>query len=123
MAPQPSCSAQLATRAEHPGTERDNRADRLEKLYEVLLLEKGAVTQEQCDALKQLIAAIDDEFALSDDELGHTDHVQHHVDTGDSPPITTSMQSPIFLLRQDRQPGSGDGTFGSDPEVLLGQAL
>ena len=99
MAPQPSCSAPPATGAEHPGTETDSRAHRLEKLYEVLLLEKGAVTQEQCNALKQLIAANADVFALSDDELGHTDLVQHHVDTGDSPPIKQPVRRVPFFYR------------------------
>ena len=71
----------------------------MEKLYEVLLLEKGAVTQEQCNALKQLIAANADVFALSDDELGHTYLVQHHVDTGDSPPIKQPVRRVPFFYQ------------------------
>lgn len=59
----------------------NKESGRLEKLYEVLSLPNGEITQEQCDALKQLIAANANVLALSVDELGHTDCVQHQVVT------------------------------------------
>ena len=36
---------------------------------------------------------------MSGDELGHTDLVQHHVDTGDSPPIKQPVRRVPFFYR------------------------
>ena len=38
-------------------------------------------------------------FALDDSELGHTDLVQHHVDTGDHPPIKQPVRRVPFVYR------------------------
>ena len=43
--------------------------------------QKGEATEKQCGTLEQLISDKSDVFALSDNELGHTDLVQHQVDT------------------------------------------
>lgn len=72
---------------------------RLEKLFEVLALVESEATEEQCDALKQLISDNSDVFALSDNELGHTDLVQHQVDTGDSPPIKQPVRRVSFFYQ------------------------
>ena len=82
-----SCTQPHNCEVKNHVAEINSESSRLEKLYEVLLLENGAMTQEQCGRLKQLIPANADVFALSNDELGHTDLVQHHAGTGDSPPI------------------------------------
>lgn len=38
-------------------------------------------------------------FALDDSELGYTDQVQHHVETGDTPPIKQSVRQIPFVHR------------------------
>jgi len=50
-----------------------------------------------CDALKQLISDNSDVFALSDNEPGHTDLVQHQMDTGDSSPIKQPVHRVPFF--------------------------
>ena len=40
-----------------------------------------------------------DLFALDNSELGHTDLVQHHVDTGDNPPIEQPVRRVPFVYR------------------------
>ena len=54
-------------------------------MFNTLKLTQGPLTPEQFSYLMRLIADNADLFALDDSELGHTDLVQHHVDTGDHP--------------------------------------
>ena len=41
-----------------------------------------------------------DVFALDNSELGHTDLVHHHVDTGDHPPVKQPMRRVPFVYRE-----------------------
>ena len=45
------------------------------------------LTEEQRAKLNQLLHENRDVFAFTDDELGHTSLVQHHIDTGNAQPI------------------------------------
>ncbi len=57
------------------------------KLLEILHLEQSSGTEEEIQQLEQLVRENSDVFALDNSELGHTDVVQHFVDTGDHRPI------------------------------------
>ena len=59
---------------------------RTQHVMDVLQLTPGSLSPEQFNSLKRLIADNADVFALNDAELGHTDLVQHQVDTGDHHP-------------------------------------
>lgn len=106
-----------------------NGAKRLETLFQLLSLENEVTTPEQTESLKQLIAANADVFALSDDELGHSDLVQHHVDTGSSPPIKQPVRRVPFFYRDkianmvERMEQLGvirkSGSAWSSPVVLI----
>ena len=74
--------------------------DRLQKLFDTLSLEKGSLTDDQFSCLKKLIADYSDVFALDSTELGHTDLVQHHVDTGDSQPVKQPARRVPFVYRE-----------------------
>jgi len=50
-------------------------------------LSDSMLTEGEQAQLRSLVAEYRDIFALSPDELGRTGLVQHHIDTGDSPPI------------------------------------
>ena len=52
----------------------------------------------QKNSLKKMIVENADVFALDDSELGHTDLVQHHVDTGDSTPIRQLVRRVLFVF-------------------------
>lgn len=52
-----------------------------------------------------------DVFALDDSELGHTDLVQHYVDTGDSTPIRQPVRA-FCVPRKDCYHGRGNGEMG-----------
>ena len=70
--------------------------ERLERLFTALSLESGnGLTDQQVQALKKMIA---DVFALDDTELGHTELVQHQVDTGD----TTPIKQPVRRVFRDK---------------------
>ena len=60
---------------------------RIERLLEALELPSEKLTEEQFRQLRELVGDYSDVFALDDTELGHTDLVQHVIDTGDHPPI------------------------------------
>ena len=60
---------------------------RIEQLLEALELPSEKLTEEQFRQLRELVGDYSDVFALDDTELGHTDLVQHVIDTGDHPPI------------------------------------
>ena len=59
----------------------------------------GTLTLEEFDSLKKLIGDNADLFALDDSEFGHIDLVQHHVDTGDDPPIKQPVRCMLFVYR------------------------
>ena len=69
--------------------------ERIQGLFDVLALEQGTLTDDQFRSLKKLIAEHADVFALDNYELGHTELVQHHVDTGESPPIKQPARIPF----------------------------
>ena len=73
--------------------------ERVKRLFDTLKLTQGPLTPEQFSRLKQLIMDNADLFALDDSELGHTDLVQHHVDTGDNPPIKQPVRRMPFVYR------------------------
>lgn len=50
-------------------------------------LSDSTLTEGEQAQLRSLVAEYRDIFALSPDELGRTGLVQHHIDTGDNPPI------------------------------------
>ena len=91
---------QLGVNSVNPGPPVSEEAvERLEKLYSLIALERGTLTEDQYQSLKIMIADNAEVFALDDTELGHTDLVQHRVDTGDSPPIKQSVRRVPFVLR------------------------
>ena len=73
--------------------------ERLKKLFNVLSLENDNITEQQLRKLKKMIESNADVFALDDSELGHTDLVKHHVDTGDVPPIKQPVRRVPFMFR------------------------
>ena len=73
---------------------------RVQELFRVLSLEQGTLTDSQFSSLKELIADHADVFALDNSELGHTDLVQHHVDTGTSPPVRQPARRVPFVHRE-----------------------
>ena len=74
--------------------------ERVQELFEVLALEQGTLTDNQFSSLKKLIAKHADVFALDNSELGHTELGQHHVDTGESPPIKQPARRIPFVHRE-----------------------
>ena len=95
---------QLGVNSVNPGPPVSEGAvgvERLEKLYSLIALERGTLTEDQYQSLKILIADNAEVFALDDTELGHTDLVQHRVDTGDSPPIKQSVRRVPFVFRDN----------------------
>ena len=76
-----------------------NSPERLDRLFAALQLDKGTLTDEQFQRLKGLIGENSDVFALQDSELGHTNLVEHKVDTGDHPPIKQPVRRIPFVYR------------------------
>ena len=60
---------------------------RLEQLCNELNLPLDTLSPGEAAQLKALVSEFSDIFALSDSELGCTDVLQHHIDTGEHPPI------------------------------------
>ena len=58
----------------------------LKELYEKTVTE-GQLEPEVAEGLKRLLIKHADVFAKSDEDLGRTNVVEHHIDTGDSTPI------------------------------------
>ena len=73
--------------------------ERLQQLFSVLKLPEESLDDDQLCQLRQLIAKTAKVFALDDSELGYTDQVQHHVETGDTPPIKQSVRRVPFVHR------------------------
>ena len=107
----------------------DSATNRLDRLFEVLALERGTLTEEQFHDLKKMVANNSDVFALEDTELGHTDLVKHHVDTGSSAPIKQPICRVPFFFRDkiaamvDEMEGLGvirrSSSAWSSPVVLI----
>ena len=57
--------------------------DRRQRLLETLKLQRSVAP----DQIKEWILQHDESFAMDDTELGRTDLVEHHVDTGDKAPV------------------------------------
>ena len=74
-------------------------AERLEQLRDSLKLDPQ-LTEEQVQQMRDLVLEFADVFALDSTELGSTDLVTHHIDTGDSPPIKQPPRRIPFALRQ-----------------------
>lgn len=69
------------------GVSEIGKEEREEKLLSILGLDQGCLPDDHFLSLKKLICANTDVFTLEDEKLGHTDLVQHQVNTGDHPPI------------------------------------
>ena len=50
--------------------------------------------------LKAMVTQYADVFALDSSELGTTDVVEHHIHTGDSPPVRQAVGRTPFALRE-----------------------
>ena len=74
-------------------------AERLEQLRDSLKLDPQ-LTEEQVQQMRDLVLEFADVFALDSTELGSTDLVTHHIDTGDSRPIKQPPRRIPFALRQ-----------------------
>ena len=72
---------------------------RLDQIFEALQLQQGSLTDDEFAQLKQLVQQNADVFALDNTELCHTDVVQHHVDTGDHPPIKQPLRRVPYIYR------------------------
>ena len=55
------------------------------------------VSEEQQRTLKDLLLKHSDMFALNGTELGKTELISHHIDTGDHPPIHQPLRRMPFL--------------------------
>ena len=75
-------------------------AERQTELLELLHLEQSSATAEEIAQLDQFVRENADMFALDNTELGHTDVVQHHVDTGDHRPIKQPVRRVPFVHRE-----------------------
>ena len=76
-----------------------DQAARLQKLFNLLSLQDSGVPDHHLQELKKLIKRNADMFALDSTELGFTDLVQHHVDTGFIPPIKQPARHVAFVFR------------------------
>ncbi len=74
------------------------KGDRLESIWEEVRENMGECNEP--DAVKKLLGDFVDCFALNDSELGCTDVVQHHIDTGQHSPI---KQPPYRTPMSQRQ--------------------
>ena len=73
--------------------------EQIDRLFEAIMLTRGSLDAEQFTRPKKLIASNADVFTLDDTELGHTDLVQHNVDTSDHPPIKQPVRRVPFIYR------------------------
>ena len=70
------------------------------RLRDMLNISKDAVNPREFQDFETFLLENHDVFALSDDELGCTDVVQHHIDTGDIPPIHQQPYRTPFSQRE-----------------------
>ena len=74
--------------------------ERHRHLRDMLNISKDAVNPREFQDFETFLLENHDVFALSDDELGCTDVVQHHIDTGDIPPIHQQPYRTLFSQRE-----------------------
>ena len=72
------------------------------RLSSMLNISKEAVNHQEFQDFETFLLE-NHVFALSDDELGCTDVVQHHIDTGDIAPIHQQPYRTPFAQRENRQ--------------------
>lgn len=70
---------------------------REEAILERLGLQQGDLTKDQFHQLEELIRRNVDVFALDGSELGYTEVVQHHVNTGDHTPVKQQFRRIPFV--------------------------
>ena len=63
---------------------------------------RGSLDAKQFTHLKKLIASNADVFALDDTELGHTNLVQHHIDTSDHWLLDRWVVTGVPFIYRDR---------------------
>ena len=76
-----------------------HNTERLQQLFNILRLPESSLEDDQLHQLRQLITRNANVFALDDSELGYTDQVEHHVDTGDTQPLKQSVRRVPFVHR------------------------
>ena len=67
------------------------------QVLDLLSLPQGTLTSEQLIQLEQLIRQNADVFALTESELGHTNIVEHHMDTGNHSPAKQPFRRTPFI--------------------------
>ena len=70
------------------------------RLCSMLNISKEAVNPREFQDFETFLLENHDVFALSDDELGCTEVVQHHIDTGDIAPIHQQPYRTLFSQRE-----------------------
>ena len=77
---------------------------RLGKLLKLLNLPSDNLSQVESTELQALLAEYHDVFALDDSELGCTDVLRHHIDTGNSNPIRQQpYRTPVVRREEMRE--------------------
>ena len=74
--------------------------ERVSQLLEMLDLHIENLSGEHQRTLKDLLAKHSDTYALNPTELGKTELMSHHIDTGDHPPIRQPLRRTPFSLRK-----------------------
>ena len=93
----PSRSPEALSHCAKVSTEELSDAHK-QSVLQALSLSQGELTNQEFIDLKTLMLQSADVFALDSSELGHTDLVQHTIDTGEHPLI---KQQPYDLSRED----------------------
>ena len=76
-----------------------NDTERVDEIKAALAINELNLLPEEKSQLGEVIDEFADVFALNQLELGHTDVVQHDIDTGDSPPLRQPVRRIPFALR------------------------
>ena len=74
--------------------------ERQEKLMTQLDFSEDHLSAAEKQELKAMVTQYADVFALDSSELGTTDVVEHHIHTGDSPPVRQAVRRTPFALRE-----------------------
>ena len=72
---------------------------RVQKIVDTVTIDASSISPEQRGMLIDLLRKHNDLFATDSTELGRTDVVKHHIDTGDSHPIKQFPRRVPFALR------------------------
>ena len=96
---EPPCDLEESTLTADVNVVELRSPERLNRLFDTLPLEQGSLPDEDFEQLKNLIRENADVFALDNSELGHTDVVQHRVDTGSQQPIKQAVRRVPFIHR------------------------